>query len=150
MSSIPAQDHTYIKCIGAWPQELTVYVQITPKTACRDMGFVSGFFMDVNVFLKDVDASVPLLLPPWLSGIRCAGTEDSLGDCTRSGFGETASCGGFIQRLFCFSSSSGTFLLYYQLCICFLVDGHGVRFGLHKISFCTTCALLANTDGNFT
>ena len=59
------------------------------------MGFTTGFLRSTNP-----SPSVP---PPWLSGIRCAGPEDSLGACRRSDFGEVSTCGA-IQRLFCYSN----------------------------------------------
>ena len=59
------------------------------------MGFVTGFFGD-EVLNDEV-------LPPWLSGIRCAGPEPEVGACRRSTFGDTSSC-GTTQRLFCLSS----------------------------------------------
>eukprot|EP00892_Ulva_mutabilis_P007291 jgi/Ulvmu1/4934/UM204_0006.1 len=70
-------------------------LESTAEIACRDMGFVTGFF-------EAADQS-PALLPPWLSGIRCAGPEASVGACRRSGFGDTSTCGA-VQRLFCLSS----------------------------------------------
>ena len=68
-------------------------LQSTAEIACRDMGFVGGF-------LQPVDPSAPVL-PPWLSGIRCAGPEANVAACPRSGFGETVTCGPE-QRLFWF------------------------------------------------
>eukprot|EP00892_Ulva_mutabilis_P007289 jgi/Ulvmu1/4932/UM204_0003.1 len=59
------------------------------------MGFATGFF-------ESADQSAALL-PPWLSGIRCAGPEAEVGACRRSGFGETSTYGA-TQRLFCLSS----------------------------------------------
>ena len=59
------------------------------------MGFVTGFFQD-ELLSGEV-------LPPWLSGIRCAGPEPEVGACRRSIFGDTSFCGP-TQRLFCFSS----------------------------------------------
>lgn len=62
------------------------------------MGFTTGFFQNAD--------SSPTITPPWLSGIRCAGPEASVGACRRSDFGETSTCGP-IQRLFCLSSMQG-------------------------------------------
>lgn len=70
-------------------------MQSTAETACRGMGFMSGFFGDEAVAAE--------VLPPWLSGIRCVGTEAEVSDCPTSVFGDTFSCGA-TQRLFCLSS----------------------------------------------
>ena len=70
-------------------------IQSTAKTACQEMGFGSGFFGDEVLGVE--------LLPPWLSGIRCAGPEPGVGACRRSSFGNTSPCGTTL-RLFCFSS----------------------------------------------
>lgn len=72
-----------------------VSLQNTAEVACRDIGFVTGFLQD--------EVPTAEVLPPWLSGISCAGQEAEVGACRRSVFGDTSSCGS-IQRLFCFST----------------------------------------------
>eukprot|EP00892_Ulva_mutabilis_P004525 jgi/Ulvmu1/2444/UM135_0004.1 len=59
------------------------------------MGFISGFFQNAD--------PAATMLPPWLSGITCAGPEADLSMCRRSSFGETSTC-GFFQLLFCISN----------------------------------------------
>jgi len=70
-------------------------LQSAAEIACRDMGFVTGSLQD--------EVPTAKVLPPWLSGIRCAGPEAEVGACRRSIFGDTASCGA-TQRLFCLST----------------------------------------------
>ena len=72
-----------------------VSLQSAAEIACRDMGFVTGSLQD--------EVPTAKVLPPWLSGIRCAGPEAEIGACRRSIFGDTASCGA-TQRLFCLST----------------------------------------------
>ena len=72
-----------------------VSLQSTAGTACRDMGFETGVLRD--------EVPTAEVLPPWLSGIRCAGPEAEVGACRRSVFGDTSSCGA-IQRLSCVST----------------------------------------------
>ena len=61
------------------------------------MGFTAGVLLDA-----ERAASV---LPPWLSGIRCSGTEAAVGACQRSEYGEASTCGE-IQRLHCSSGKN--------------------------------------------
>ena len=75
-------------------------MQATAQVACRDMGFETGFFRD-EVLADEV-------VPPWLSGIRCAEAERELSSCPRSVFGDTSSCGS-TQRLFCLTSRVSLF-----------------------------------------
>lgn len=70
-------------------------VQSTAQIACRNMGFGTGVLQDT--------AMSATLLPPWLSGIRCAGPEADITACPRSSFGDTASCRD-VQRLFCITN----------------------------------------------
>lgn len=56
---------------------------------------MTGFFQH--------EASTASIAPPWLSGIRCTGSEADVGACRRSSFGDTRSCMA-TQRLFCLSS----------------------------------------------
>ena len=72
-----------------------VSLQRTAETACRGMGFMTGFFQD--------EVPTAEVLPPWLSGLRCAGTEAEVTACRTSIFGDTSTCGA-IQRLFCLST----------------------------------------------
>lgn len=72
-------------------------VQDTADRACQDFGFTRGFFQD--------DTYGSPVLPSWLSGIRCTGTEAGLADCPRSDYAATSFCVA-LPRLFCISGSA--------------------------------------------
>lgn len=67
-------------------------MQSTAAIACRELGFGTGSFRGIQD-----DAVVS---PPWLSSVQCVGFESEFGDCDRSVFGDTSTCGPSL-RLFC-------------------------------------------------
>lgn len=78
-------------------------MQESADVACRQLGYEAGIFH--NLLLIPPAAPVS---PPWLTALRCDGSEAAVLDCERPPFADTVEC-GLPQQLFCTSPGTRTF-----------------------------------------
>lgn len=111
-------------------------MQTTAPVACREMGFASGFF-------KSADAT-EAVLPPWLSSIRCNGSEQELSGCDRSTFGDTSTCEATL-RLFCHGGGTLLFIFRYRPAVSACMYGNDMLWMEHQ---CVRMPLYMNDQEN--